>query len=322
MDLPFEIEEGEGGSGGPLAFEVLVVDDEPVVLDVIKRLLARESDLAVMLASNAEEALVLLRERSFDVLVTDKNLPGMSGVELIAEARRVRPALEAMIITGYASSESVVAAFAAGASDYILKPFDDLRLVRAKVRAALERREERVRGRERARGIARQACMLLEAGRDAPDAAHDALEAELGLYEMTVRAGASSGHVAVVGGEAALRALVDEGLEPVALTAESPVLGSADVVVLETGVPNWREVAERLLARSVDIVLLASPEADLGDLLDAIALRLDLMGYGMPNAPRSLPERVRTLLQRRAIERAQARLASALEAFHASIPAK
>ncbi len=85
------------------------------------------------------------------MLITDKNLPQMSGIELIAEARRLQPALEAMMITGYASSESVIAAFAAGASDYILKPFDDLRVLRAKVRAALERRAERVKGREQAR---------------------------------------------------------------------------------------------------------------------------------------------------------------------------
>jgi CheY-like chemotaxis protein len=320
MDLPFETEEGEGGSGGPLASKVLVVDDEPVVLDIVLRLLTREPDLAVTLAASAEEALPLLRAQAFDVLVTDKNLPGMSGIELIAEARRLWPALEAMVITGYASSESVIAAFAAGASDYILKPFDDLRLLRAKVRAALERREERVRGRERARTIARQASVLLDAGRDAPDSAHDALETELGRYESAVRAGASAGHVAVVGSELAVDTLREEGLEAVSLTHESPVLGSADVVVVETGLPRWREVAERLQKRAVDVVLLASPEADLGDLLDAIDLRLDLVGYGMAHATRPLPEKVRTLLQRRSIERAQARLAGALETFHATIP--
>jgi CheY-like chemotaxis protein len=319
MDLPFETEEGDGRSGGTLASTVLVVDDEPVVLDVISRLLAREPDLAVTLAGSAEEALPRLRDRRFDVLVTDKNLPGMGGVELIAEARRLRPTLEAMMITGYASSESVIAAFAAGASDYILKPFDDLRLVRAKVRAALERRVERVKGRERARDIARQAETLLRAGRDAPDSAHDALERELGRYEQAVKMGASTGSVAVVGSEEAVEVMKDLGLEAVALAGDAPALDSADVVVLETGHSPWRELAERLQSRGPDVVLLASPGADLADLLDATSLQLDMVGFGMPDATRVLPERVRTLLQRRSIERAQSRLASALEVFHASI---
>lgn len=319
MDLPFVTEEGVGGSGGTLASKVLVVDDEPVVLDVVSRLLSRELDLVVTVAPSAEEALKLLRERPFDVLVTDKNLPGLSGVELIAEARRLRPALEAMVITGYASSESVIAAFAAGASDYILKPFDDLRLVRAKVRAALERRAERVKGREQARTIAAKAAALLRAGRDAPESAHDALEAELGRYEQAVKAGATTGSVTVVGSNASVSALQDEGLEVVSFKDDVPALDWADVVVLETSHPRWREVAARLEGCVPDVVVLAGPGADLGDLLDAIGLRLDLVGFGMADASRSLPERVRTLLQRRSIEKAQARLARALEAFHASI---
>jgi hypothetical protein len=224
-----------------------------------------------------------------------------------------------MMITGYASSESVIAAFAAGASDYILKPFDDLRLVRAKVRAALERRVERVKGRERARDIARQAETLLRAGRDAPDSAHDALERELGRYEQAVKMGASTGSVAVVGSEEAVEVMKDLGLEAVALAGDAPALDSADVVVLETGHSPWRELAERLQSRGPDVVLLASPGADLADLLDATSLQLDMVGFGMPDATRVLPERVRTLLQRRSIERAQSRLASALEVFHASI---
>ena len=156
MDLPFETDESSGGEGGggTLASTVLVVDDEPVVRDVCARLLSREPDLVVTLAEDAEQALVLLDSQRFDVLITDKNLPGMGGVELISEARALQPALEAVMITGYSSSESVIAAFAAGASDYILKPFEDLRLVRAKVRAALERRAGRVKGREQARRVA------------------------------------------------------------------------------------------------------------------------------------------------------------------------
>ncbi|MCY1076612.1 response regulator [Archangium lansingense] len=319
MDLPFETDEGGGGEegGGTLASTVLVVDDEPVVRDVCARLLSREPDLVVSLAEDAEEALELLRAQRFDVLITDKNLPGMGGVELISEARALQPALEAVMITGYSSSESVIAAFAAGASDYILKPFEDLRLVRAKVRAALERRSERVKGRELARRVAREAAELLLAGGQASPEAREQLETQLRAYEQASRV-APGGQIAVVGSPDALRTLLDEGLEAVALPPDSPALMGAAVVVLETGSSNWWEIAERLQSASPDVVLLAGPHADLADLLDAITLRLELVGFGTAS-PLSLPERVRMLLMRRSLQRAQAGLASALATFRASL---
>lgn len=318
MDLPFETEDERQG-GGTLASTVLLVDDEPVVLDVCATLLAREPDLVVTQASSAEEALPLLESQRIDVLITDKNLPQMSGIELIAEARRLQPTLEAMMITGYASSESVIAAFAAGASDYILKPFDDLRVLRAKVRAALERRAERVQGREQARDVAKQAAALLETGQDAPEPAHQALEDELRNYEQTVKGGEMAGRVAVVGSPEAVAVLKAEGFQAVALPAASPELEHCDIVILETGEPRWRMLAEILQNRAPDVLLLANPQADLADLLEAIGLRLDLVGFGSSSGSKALPERVKMLLMRRSIQRAQTRLANALLLFHRSI---
>lgn len=318
MDLPFETGEGEGEGRGTLASKVLLVDDEPVVLDICVRLLGREADLVVFPVGSAEEALTLLRDQRIDVLVTDKNLPGMGGVELISEARRMQPALEAVMITAYASSESVIAAFAAGASDYILKPFDDLRVLRAKVRAALERRTERVRTRNGAREVARQAAVLLDAGRDAPEPAHVALETELRNYEETVRL-VQQGSVAVVGSSEAVRVLKEARFEVVELPPYSPQLETADVVVVETGDPQWRTLAERLQGSASDVVLLAGADADLSDLLEAITLRMDLVGYGQANATRILPEKVRMLLMRRSIQRAQEQLTAALDTFRKSI---
>lgn len=318
MDLPFETED-EAAGGGTLASTVLVVDDEPVVLDVCSRLLAREPDLVVTQATSAEEALPLLESQRIDVLITDKNLPQMSGIELIAEARRLQPTLEAMMITGYASSESVIAAFAAGASDYILKPFDDLRVLRAKVRSALERRTERIKGREQARDVARQAAALLETGQDAPEPAHQALEDELRSYEQMVKSGAMTGRVAVVGSPEAVKMLASEGFQVVDLPATSPELEHCDVVILETGESRWRMLAEILQSRSPDVLLLANPQADLSDLLEAIGLRLDLVGFGSSAGTQALPERVKMLLVSRSIQRAQTRLANALLLFHRSI---
>ncbi|MCP3060779.1 response regulator [Myxococcus sp. K38C18041901] len=318
MDLPFETGEGDGGEGGTLASTVLVVDDEPVVLDICARLLERESDLVVLVAASAEEALPILGEQRIDVLVTDKNLPGMGGVELVAQARTLQPTLEALMITAYASSESVIAAFAAGASDYILKPFDDLRVLRAKVRAALERRTSGTRVREQAREVAREAAALLAAGQDAPEPAHVALEEELRAYEESSRQ-VQAGRVAVVGSVEALESLRESGFEVRELPPYAPELEEVDVVVVETGDPQWRTLAERLQSRPPDVLLLASPEADLGDLLEAITLRMDLVGFGTTQGASVLPEKVRMLLLRRGVQRAQDRLAAALTTFRQSI---
>ncbi|AGC44390.1 response regulator [Myxococcus stipitatus DSM 14675] len=321
MDLPFETGESGGEEGGTLASTVLVVDDEPVVLDICARLLERESDLVVLVAESAEEALPLLREQRIDVLVTDKNLPGMGGVELVAQARGLQPSLEALMITAYASSESVIAAFAAGASDYILKPFDDLRVLRAKVRAALERRTAGSRVREQAREVAREASALLSAGQDAPEPAHEALEVELRAYEESSRA-VQQGTVGVVGSADALSALTEAGFEVLELAPYAPELERVDVVVVETGDPQWRTLAERLQSRPPDVLLLASPQADLGDLLEAITLRMDLVGFGSSQGASVLPEKVRMLLLRRGVQRALDRLAAALTAFRQSIRAR
>jgi CheY-like chemotaxis protein len=320
MEFPFETEEGGGEEGrGTLASTVLLVDDEAVVRDVCARVLAREPDLLVTLAEDAEGALSHLRAQRFDVLVTDKNLPGMGGVELIAEARRLWPTLEAVMITGYASTESIIAAFAAGASDYVLKPFEDLRLIRAKVRAALERRSEQVKGRELARRMALEAATLLELGGQASSLARGQLEAQIHAYEEATRLG-TRGKVAVVGSPTALKVLREQGLEVVALPPDSPALEGADVVVLETGAPRWWELAERLQTASADVVLMASSQADLADLLDAISLRMELVGFGSDApSPRALAERVRMLLLRRGLQRAQSGLAAALAAFRASL---
>jgi len=161
-DLPFEIEE-ERPAPEPetLASNILVVDDEPVVRDVFRRLLSREQDMVVSVAEDAEQGLELIKKGRFELLITDKNLPGMGGIELIAEARAVRPMIEAVMITGYASSESLISAFAAGASDYLVKPFDDLKVVRAKIRAALQRRLDRGRLQLSSKEVAQQAAAML-----------------------------------------------------------------------------------------------------------------------------------------------------------------
>lgn len=318
MDLPFAVEDGGPGSAEDAsAAKVLVVDDEPLVLDVLKRLLAKESGLSVNLTGSAEQALRILEFERYELLVTDKNLPGMGGIDLIAASRKRWPMIEAVMITGYASAESVIAALAAGASDYLLKPFDDIRVVRAKILAALERRATRVRYRQDAQSTARIAAELLRRGQDAPDSAWHALEARFQEYERAIREG-GIGQVRVVGGEAAVAALKEAGFPAIAAAWGDALLAEADVVVVETGGGAWLPLVERIKASSADAVLLSGPNAELADLLEALNARLELVAP-LEQGPGPLIDRVRSLLLRRSVTRAQEKLAQALSEFQARL---
>lgn len=308
MDVPFAEEE-------TLVSCVLVVDDEPSVRDVFSRLLAREPDLTVVTADSAEAALYLLGSQRFDLLITDKNLPGLGGIELVAEARKLRPNIEAIMITGYANAESVIAAFAAGASDYLVKPFEQIGVVRAKVHAALDRREERVRGSEDSTRVAREAALLLSKGKTVSDPTWHKLEQQLAAYELAIRAGAW-GTVRVVGKDDAVAKLNAEGVEATAAGPEDEALAAADVVVIDTEVKTWRELVERLANQKPDVLLVADASDDLGDLLEAIAMKLDLVGLAHPAL---LADRVRGLLMRQAVQSAKQELAVALAEFRTTL---
>lgn len=127
----------------PSAHEVLVVDDEVVVLTVLRELL-RRSGYRVTTAASAEEAIELMQKRSFDLVLTDKNLPGASGLEVLRVARGLDPPPAVVMITGYSSYDSAVTALDIGAQDYIEKPIRDVEALRFRVRRALSRRNEQL----------------------------------------------------------------------------------------------------------------------------------------------------------------------------------
>ena len=114
---------------------LLVVDDEDIIRSVFKDLMGRECE--VLEAASAEEALAHLERGGVDLIVTDKNLPGLSGLELAQQARRLDPASRVILMTGYPSLVTAQQALELGLLDYLLKPFDDIREVRAKLRQAL-----------------------------------------------------------------------------------------------------------------------------------------------------------------------------------------
>jgi len=114
---------------------VLVVDDEKNMRLSLKTILADEQ-YAVRVVDSAEEALRLLANEEFFMVITDARLGGMSGYEFLAKARAQWPELPILMITAYATPELAVQAIKAGAIDYLSKPFAPKQLLHAVDRCA------------------------------------------------------------------------------------------------------------------------------------------------------------------------------------------
>jgi DNA-binding response OmpR family regulator len=102
--------------------KVLVVDDEPVVVNSIRKTLSRKA-YRVAEAFSGQEALSRIMAENFDMVLLDMRLPDADGLELVAEIRKRKPNLRVVIVTGYASVDTAVEAIRRGANDYMAKPF-------------------------------------------------------------------------------------------------------------------------------------------------------------------------------------------------------
>ena len=101
---------------------VLVVDDEASIRDLLQKTLAL-AEYDVDTAADGSAALGLLRDAEYDLLVADLKMPGMDGLTLIRQARRLRADLPVIIVTGFSSETSAIEALNLGVASYLLKPF-------------------------------------------------------------------------------------------------------------------------------------------------------------------------------------------------------
>lgn len=123
--------------------QLLVVDDEPVVHDILKRVLVKHEITSVM---DGEAAIAALWDKGFHVVITDKNLPGMSGLEVMQQVKQLSPETDVVMITGYSSKEAAMRALELGAAAYIEKPFDDIKTVRERIDRVIEHRRRQQKG--------------------------------------------------------------------------------------------------------------------------------------------------------------------------------
>lgn len=102
---------------------ILVVDDEQGMLEVCHDILCKLPEVSVEIENDAKRAAERLAAESYDLLIADIRMPGLSGVDLLRSARQDDPDLAAIMITAFPTVETAVAAMKLGAADYITKPF-------------------------------------------------------------------------------------------------------------------------------------------------------------------------------------------------------
>jgi len=109
-------------------YSILVVDDEPNYLIVLSELL-RDEGFEVFTAANGKEGLQVVKDVDLDIVITDMQMPGMNGMQLLQHIKEINKELPVLMITAYAEVEKAVAAMQAGAFSYLAKPFSNDELI-------------------------------------------------------------------------------------------------------------------------------------------------------------------------------------------------
>src|SRR5512146_302219 len=120
------------------AAKILIVDDEPGVL-LTSRAILQQEGYDVESAANGSEAVEAIRQRHYDLVLTDLKMPGIDGLGVLAEVRKRSPLTVTVMMTGYGSVGSALDAVQLGAYEYLLKPIEVEDLKQA-VRRSLERK--------------------------------------------------------------------------------------------------------------------------------------------------------------------------------------
>jgi CheY-like chemotaxis protein/glycine cleavage system H lipoate-binding protein len=139
---------------------ILVIDDEQIVLDSIKKHLGKH-DYSIHAVSSAEEALSMIDETDFDIVITDLMMPQVDGLELMQIIKSRSPDMLVILITGYATINTALQATQLGAFDYIAKPFSKAELTGVIQRAV----EAIIKSRVGADTIAKSAEQAPDAGK-------------------------------------------------------------------------------------------------------------------------------------------------------------
>jgi DNA-binding NtrC family response regulator len=119
--------------------KVVLVDDEEMVVTSLRALLQLETDYQLHCFTNPQDAAALLEKEAIEVVVTDYLMPGMTGLELLAAAKKFQPESARVLLTGHADKQSAIQAINdVGLFQYLEKPWDNSQFLLV-VRSAIER---------------------------------------------------------------------------------------------------------------------------------------------------------------------------------------
>ncbi len=119
---------------------ILLVDDEIEFVETLSKRLVKRG-FNVLFVTTASDAVEKIKTMQFDVAIVDVRMPEMDGIALLGEIKRMKPLMEVLLLTGYASVQSGIEGMKKGAFDYIMKPADIDELVK-KIRDAYERKKQ------------------------------------------------------------------------------------------------------------------------------------------------------------------------------------
>ncbi len=102
---------------------ILIVDDDPQIHVIFEKILTEEAH-SVLKALSGEEVNNLVESHSIDLVITDVNLPGISGIEALQKIKQIEPKLPVIVMTAFGTTDTAIEATKQGAFDYILKPFN------------------------------------------------------------------------------------------------------------------------------------------------------------------------------------------------------
>lgn len=167
---------------------ILIVDDDATIAELCARIL-KGAAFDVSVVHSGAEALAVLAGPPVDILLTDIQMPSMSGIDLIRAVRPKYPELDIVIMTSYPTADSIINGLKLGAYDYITKPIDAM-ILKAAIRRCRERRflqEQLAQAADTAQRLGARIEDLAEAmGPDAPAPAReklDAVRAELAVLQ-------------------------------------------------------------------------------------------------------------------------------------------
>ena len=251
------------------ALRALVLEDDPDAATLLRVALERHGGFEVDTAVSAEDALAALRAKTYDVLLSDIELPGRSGLDIIPEVRTIDPTLPIMIVTAYPTFDHAVEALRGAADEFLVKPVSTTVIVRRAGELAERARAERASSRERVLAVGAHPDDV-EIGVGGTLAAHAAAGDELVI--LTLSGGAVGGAVSARRSEAAAAAAVvgarlihldfpDTRLDPAGgvITAIEEVVAEVEPARIYTHGVHDRHQDHRAVHEAVQVAARAVP---------------------------------------------------------------